>query len=260
LCTTRREATLATEPGRLPGRGFPGWPELPTGMLSWGVPVVSPICSGSDVSPSREQVSDRLGTAAANVEVSLICSSRVPKSCTDHRGPEDLFDEVAAQHPRPTFWHPHDPGQKSRPIACNPHGARGAIEASGCSSTDREATSEPNSGTSRAGSPAVLARTSGGMLRRGVAVVSRSSGAHRSQGAATARRQTGTAVAIVRLFSALLLMWFPVMCRSSRPEDLAGELAAQHPRSTFWHPHSVDGIAAAAVWLASPAAGFVTGR
>jgi transposase, IS5 family len=26
------------------------------------------------------------------------------------------------------------------------------------------------------------------------------------------------------------------MCRSSRPGNASGELAAQHPRPTFWHP------------------------
>ncbi len=31
------------------------------------------------------------------------------------------------------------------------------------------------------------------------------------------------------------------MHRSSWPEDLSDELAAQHPRSIFWHPQVGDG-------------------
>src|SRR5919202_1795913 len=29
------------------------------------------------------------------------------------------------------------------------------------------------------------------------------------------------------------------MCRSSRPASTSSELAAQHPRPTFWHPHGI---------------------
>src|SRR6266508_4958633 len=32
------------------------------------------------------------------------------------------------------------------------------------------------------------------------------------------------------------------MCWSSRPGDASSELAAQHPRPTFWHPHGTSHI------------------
>ncbi len=106
MCTTRREATLATE------TSWPGFVRAARttsyGHVELGCSCRVPRLFRLRRIPSRERVSDRSGTAAANVEVSLICFSRVPNSCTDPRGPEDLFDEVAAQHPRPTFWHPQD--------------------------------------------------------------------------------------------------------------------------------------------------------
>src|SRR6266545_119168 len=111
LCTTRREATLETELGRLPGRASPGGQNLLRACSACGhaelgcscrVPESVPAQTYPEQGTGQRQIGDVRNQRRGVPDLLLTCPQLMHRS----RRPRGSPRRTRSSAPRPTFWHP----------------------------------------------------------------------------------------------------------------------------------------------------------